>query len=301
MKSAVSEFWDEWLSFPLAGEKTDSAELSGLLAALPVRKSGEEAVIRTPRLWAVRRLARLWKNSRWRKELNIAAALRVPPDMKGRVELSLPLDLYEAASTPPRRGNWAWARGAWGGCGAVYAPRSGYYLVMRTGSETAVKHMGGLLRRARVSWSERAVHGRRELALRGQQEIVAFLSKIGLTGFSLHMEDRAILRAMRDQANRMRNCDTANIKKTLKAAEEQAELARELLRRGLVLELPPRFRALAETRLEHPEESLSDLGKRLSPPVTKSTVKYRWKRLCEFLDGPGFGTKNIREGYGSET
>ena len=300
MRSAVSEFWDEWLSFPLTDEETNSAELSGLLAALPVKKSSDEAVIRTSRLWAVRRLARLWKSSHWRKELNIAAALRVPPDMKGRVELSLPLNLYEAVSTPLRRGSWDWARGAWGGCGAVYSPRSGYYLVMRTESETVIKRVGGLLRQARVSWSARAVHGRRELILRDQQEIVAFLSKIDLTDLSLRMEDRAILRAMRDQANRVRNCDTANIRKTLKASEEQAELARELLRRGLILDLPPRFRALAETRLEHPEESLSDLGKRLSPPVTKSTVKYRWKRLCEFLDGTG-GTKNIREGYGSET
>ena len=291
---AFSELWDEWLSFPPAGEDADSAELSGLLAVLPVKKDGGSALVHTSRPWAVRRLARLWKNSRWREALNIAAAVRVPPNMKGRVEISLPAGLYASASAPLKR--WIWARGAWGGCGAVYTPKSGYYLVMRTGSEAAIKVMGNLLRRAHLSWSERAVHGRRELILRDQQEIVAFLSKMGLTSFSLRLEDRAILRAMRDQANRIRNCDTANIKKTLKAAEEQAELARELLRHGAVPDLPPRFRALAEARLEHLEESLSDLGRRLSPPVTKSTVKYRWKRLCEFLDG----TKKSKEGNGGE-
>jgi DNA-binding protein WhiA len=82
----------------------------------------------------------------------------------------------------------------------------------------------------------------------------------------------------------MRNCDTANIKKTLKAAEEQTALAHALLQNGLLSTLPPYFQALVEARLEHPEESLTELGKRLSPPVTKSTVKYRWKRILEFME-----------------
>jgi DNA-binding protein WhiA len=88
---------------------------------------------------------------------------------------------------------------------------------------------------------------------------------------------------MRDQANKMRNCDTANIDKALKAATAQTELAKALLQDGLVEALPQNLRALAEARLEHPEESLSELGKRLTPPVTKSTVKYRWQRLQKFI------------------
>jgi DNA-binding protein WhiA len=131
-------------------------------------------------------------------------------------------------------------------------------------------------------------HGKREFILRDQQGIVTFLSKMGLTGISLILEDKAILRTMRDQANRMRNCDTANIKKALKAAEEQTALAHTLLQSGLLSTLPPCFQScfqsLIEARLEHPEESLAELGKRLSPPVTKSTVKYRWKRLLELLE-----------------
>ena len=297
MHSFAAELWDEWTSFPLPDEETGSAELAGLLAALPFKKNENTGTVylATSRLWSLRRLARLWKNSRWKEEWNVAASLSVPSNMKGRVKLALPLKLYEAAATAaPAEHNWAWARGVWGGCGALYVPRSGYYLVMRTGAEAVARRMSQILNRARVSWSERT-RGKREIILREQESIVAFFSKIGLTEASLRLEDKAILRSMRDRANRMRNCDTANINKTLKAAEEQTALAMELLRSGLAPTLQPHFLALLEARLEHPEDSLSDLGRRLSPPVTKSTVKYRWRRLQEFLGTAQAGAREERQ------
>ena len=294
MRSAVTELWDEWAALPQGDEETDSSELAGLVAALPFKKKDCKQDIKrsgmvflsTSRLWALRRLTRLWKNSIWKSEWNAASSLSVPHNMKGRVELSLPLDIYDkVAAYTGNAGNdrWAWIRGVWGGCGSLYVPKSGYYLVIRAWTETMARRAAQVLHRAGISPSERT-YGKHELIVRDQREIVAFLNKIGLTGVSLSVEDKAILRAMRDQANKMRNCDTANINKALKAAEEQTELAAELSRKGLIEALPQNLRVLAEARLEHPEESLSELGRRLSPPVTKSTVKYRWMRLRKFVN-----------------
>jgi DNA-binding protein WhiA len=285
MGPIAAELWDEWSSLPQGVEETDSAEAAGLLAALPFKEDRGKglAVLGSSRLWALRRLLKLWKNSRWKNTLNLAACMRVPSDMTGRVELALPRKLYEEAAAAERE-SWDWVRGLWGGCGALYSPKSGYYLVMRTGAETALNRVKRMLLKSRISWGERPVHGKREIILRDQEGIVFFLSKIGLANVSLRLEDKAILRAMRDQANRMRNCDTANINKTLTAAEEQRELALKLLDKGFLETLPLPLKNLVEARLEHPEESLSDLGSRLSPPVTKSTVKYRWKRLSELAD-----------------
>jgi DNA-binding protein WhiA len=285
MGPIAAELWDEWSSLPQGDEEADSAEAAGLLAALPFKINGEKdlATLGSSRLWALRRLLKLWKNSRWKGALNLAAYMRVPQDMKGRVELALPRELYEEAAATERE-SWDWVRGLWGGCGALYSPKSGYYLVMRTGAETALNRVKRMLQKSRVSWRERPVHGKREIILRDQEGIVFFLSKIGLANVSLRLEDKAILRTMRDQANRMRNCDTANIKKTLSASEEQRDLALKLLNKGLLETLPLPLKALVEARLEYPEESLSDLGGRLSPPVTKSTVKYRWKRLNELAE-----------------
>jgi hypothetical protein len=284
MNSTVAELWDEWTALPQKDEETDSSELAGLVSSLPFKKKENSGIafLATPRLWALRRLTRLWKNSWWKPDWNAASSLFVPPNMKGRVELSMPRSLYDTVAAYEAGDRWAWVRGVWGGCGALYVPRSGYYLVIRASAETVAKRVAQVLQRAGISTSRR-IYGKHELIVRDQQDIVAFLNKIGLTGVSLRVEDKAILRAMRDQANRMRNCDTANINKALKAAEKQSEAAVFISQNGLVEALPQNLRALVEARLEHPEESMSELGRRLSPPVTKSTIKYRWGRIQDFI------------------
>ena len=277
-------FWDEWTSLPQEDEETSSSELAGLVAALPFKKRNSNFVsLGTSRLWALRRMAKLWKNSMWKLEWNVASSLSVPLSKKGRVDLSMPRDLYDTVAAYVGNDRWVWVRGVWGGCGSLYVPKAGYYLVIRTRAETVARRVAQILRKAGISQSER-VYGKHELIVRNQQDIVTFLNKIGLTDISLRVEDKAILRSMRDQANKMRNCDTANINKALKAAEEQSDLAASLFRNGFVETLPQNLRVLVEARMEHPEESLSELGRRLSPPVTKSTVKYRWARLQKLIN-----------------
>ena len=108
------------------------------------------------------------------------------------------------------------------------------------------------------------------------------------------MEDKAIMRSMRDRANRIRNCDTANIRRALRVAEEQTALALRLRDTGVIGRLPPSLRHLVEARLKNPEASLSELGEGLSPPITKSTVKYRWQRLGGYAEAMGMGEEQSR-------
>lgn len=287
MHSPVSDLRDEWSAFPCEAE-VSTYETAGLIAGLAAKRDDLGTItLSSSRLWALRRLLKLWKFSCWESRLNIAACMLVPEAMKGRVRIVLPEEFYDeimcfslqkSAERP-----WDWTRGLWGSCGALYVPRSGYYLVIRTGRDDVAERMDLILRKARIVPGARVVHGVHELIVRDQQAIVTFLSKIGLTDISLSMEDKAILRAMRDQANRMRNCDTANIRKSLKAAEQQLELALRLQKNGMLATLPSHLNELVLARLARPEASLSEVGEALSPPVTKSTVKYRWKRLCEFV------------------
>ena len=142
--------------------------------------------IGTSCLWAVRRLFRLWRRTSWTERWSLADALAVPQDMKGRVRIRLPDDLpamlesygaelLEAAS--PTTLHWSWLRGFWGGCGGLYVPRSGYYLVLRVSSPPAAAILKGLLPRTRIVWQRRLLHGTHEMILRDQQKIVTFLSK----------------------------------------------------------------------------------------------------------------------------
>ena len=293
MNSLAEELWDEWSVHPAEDPLQAEAECAGLLSGLASGRGRNPLQIGTSRLWAVHRLFRLWRRTPWAGRWNLADALAFPQNMKGRVCIRLPDDLpatldsygaelLEATSPPPLY--WSWLRGLWGGCGGLYVPRSGYYLVLRVSSPPAAAILKGLLPRTRIVWQRRLLHGTHEMILRDQQKIVTFLSKLGLTGISLRMEDMAIMRSMRDRANRIRNCDTANIKRTLKVAEEQTALALEIRDAGLIERLPPALRQLVEARLGNPEASLAELGEGLSPPITKSTVKYRWQRLSGYAE-----------------
>ena len=295
MNSLIEELWDEWSTYPAEDPALAEAECAGLLSGL-LSERGDPLLIGTARLWAVRRLIRLWRGSPWAGHWSIADALAVPQDMKGRVGIRMPGDfpgrlesygeaLLKTVPLAPR--HWAWLRGLWGGCGGLYVPKSGYYLVLRVASPPVASILKRLMPRTRIMAQSRLFHGTHETILRDQQKIVTFLSKIGLSGISLRMEDKAIIRSMRDRANRVRNCDTANIKRTLRMAEEQTALALGLRDAGVLDQLPFALRQLVEARLKNPEASLSELGEGLSPPITKSTVKYRWQRLSGYAETLG--------------
>ena len=84
--------------------------------------------------------------------------------------------------------------------------------------------------------------------------------------------------------NRTTNFETANIGKTASAAAGQLEAIRKMQQvRGLA-SLPEELRELAELRLENPEFSLRELGESLTPPITRSGVNHRMKRLLQIAD-----------------
>jgi hypothetical protein len=93
------------------------------------------------------------------------------------------------------------------------------------------------------------------------------------------LEDTAVIRSVREMANKMVNCDAANIASTLAAARSQIALVEAIDENRLWSELPPNLAEIARARRENPSASLRELGQILSKPVTKSTVEYRWKKL----------------------
>jgi DNA-binding protein WhiA len=90
------------------------------------------------------------------------------------------------------------------------------------------------------------------------------------------------VRSIRERANKIVNCDSANIEKSLAAARAQLSMVDALDERGLWDEVPPALAELAKARRANPSASLGELGQILSKPVSKSTVEYRWRKL-EFL------------------
>ena len=100
----------------------------------------------------------------------------------------------------------------------------------------------------------------------------------------MNLENVRILKEMRNSVNRKVNCETANIKKTVNAAVKQIEDI-ELIRDKAGLEkLPDVLKETARLRLEYPEATLKELGGYFDPPVGKSGVNHRLKKLSAIAE-----------------
>ena len=100
----------------------------------------------------------------------------------------------------------------------------------------------------------------------------------------MKLENMRIVKEMRNSVNRRVNCETANITKTVNAATRQIEDI-EYIRDHYGLEnLPETLRQMAEVRLENPDAPLKELGEYLDPPVGKSGVNHRLRKLSELAD-----------------
>ena len=100
----------------------------------------------------------------------------------------------------------------------------------------------------------------------------------------MNLENLRILKEMRNFVNRRVNCETANIAKTINAAARQVEDI-EYVRRHYGFEnLPKALREMAEARLENPDMPLKELGELFEPPIGKSGVNHRLRKLNELAD-----------------
>ncbi len=100
----------------------------------------------------------------------------------------------------------------------------------------------------------------------------------------MNLENLRILKEMRNSINRSVNCEVANMAKTINAATKQVEDIIFIRDNGGFERLPDNLREMAEVRLEHPDATLSELGSYLDPPVGKSGVNHRLRKLSEFAD-----------------
>ncbi|NLM28717.1 MAG: DNA-binding protein WhiA [Clostridiaceae bacterium] len=125
--------------------------------------------------------------------------------------------------------------------------------------------------------------------LKEGQDIVDYLNVIGAHNALMEMENVRIMKEMRNQVNRIVNCETANLEKTVNAAVNQVEYIKYIDSVMGIENLPPALREIARLRLENTHASLSELGKMLSPELSKSGVNHRLRKLEKIAE-------NLRRG-----
>ena len=114
--------------------------------------------------------------------------------------------------------------------------------------------------------------------------IVDALNIMEAHGSLMNMENVRIVKSVRNSINRRVNCETANINKTVNAAVKQLEDIEFIDKEIGLSKLAPQLRSLALKRIEEPDASLKELGEMLSPPVSKSGVNHRLRKICEIAN-----------------
>ncbi len=118
--------------------------------------------------------------------------------------------------------------------------------------------------------------------LKGSDQIVDMLGIMEASIAYMELENVRILKSVRNKLNRVVNCDAANIAKTVSASRRQTDDIMYIKESAGFDDLPVSLRKIAEVRLKYPEASLTELGECLDPPVGKSGVNHRLRKLSEY-------------------
>lgn len=175
----------------------------------------------------------------------------------------------------------AFLRGAFLAGGSVTDPEKRYHLELDTGHAQASREVAALL--TEMGFLPHSVRrgGSSVIYFKQSEHIEDLLTTIGAPAAAMDIMTAKVDKEIRNGANRAMNCDMANVNKTIDAALEQKNAIQRLQENGRLERLPEKLRQTALLRLQYPEMSLSQLAEKCDPPVTKSCMNHRMRKLLE--------------------
>ena len=178
----------------------------------------------------------------------------------------------------------ALVRGVFLGSGSINNPENKYHLEMTFSNKENLNNILQLLKEFGISFKPLNSSKKHSIYIKEGEEISNFLALIGANSSVLKFEDIRIQREMRGKVNRLVNCKSANLNKTINASVEQINAIKKLQANKKFNKLDDNLKEIANLRLENPDMPLSELGKLLSNPVGKSGVNYRLKKIIEIAN-----------------
>ena len=178
----------------------------------------------------------------------------------------------------------AFLRGAFLSVGSMSDPAKGYHLEFDCPGEAKARQLQEVIRGFGI---ESRIITRKKyhvVYLKEGSAIVDLLNVCGAPVSLMNLENLRILKEMRNSVNRRVNCETANIAKTVNAAARQVEDIEYLRSHYGFQNLPESLREMAEIRLENPDAPLKELGECFQPPIGKSGVNHRLRKLSELAE-----------------
>ena len=170
------------------------------------------------------------------------------------------------------------------GSGSINNPEKKYHLEIDFENEENLEKIKDVLEKLGICTKKMITENKKSIYIKEGEEISKFLALIGANKAVMKFEDIRIQKEMRGKVNRLVNCETANLNKTINASIEQIAAIKKLKETGKFNKLNDNLKEIANLRLENPDMPLVELGKRLKEPVGKSGVNYRLKKIMELAN-----------------
>ena len=173
----------------------------------------------------------------------------------------------------------SFVRGVFLSAGTVTNPEKGYHLELSLPTPELAANLAALLAENGLELKSTIRKNENVLYCKDSENIENFLAFIGANTAAFTIMNKKIERELRSGANRLANGELANLGKTVAAAGDQIAAINALEASGELDRMPDELRATALLRLEHFDATLSELAALHDPPITKSGVNHRLKKI----------------------
>lgn len=181
----------------------------------------------------------------------------------------------------------AFLRGAFLAGGSVTDPQKGYHLELATTHYNVSRELTALLLDLDYAPKQTTRKSNYITYFKQSEAIEEFLTAIGAPVNAMDLMNTKAEKLLRNGVNRRVNCEAANVDKTVDAALQQRQAIAALRQSGQLDTLSPKLREAARLREAYPELSLTQLAELCNPPVTKSSLGHRLRKLIQLTQTPG--------------
>lgn len=179
----------------------------------------------------------------------------------------------------------AYLRGAFLAGGSLNHPEASYHLEIFSNYEEHTRSLAQLMNRYDLNVKVLPRKSGFILYMKEGEKITEFLNIVGAHNALFAFEDIRIVKDMRNSVNRLVNCETANLNKTVTAAMKQVEQIRLIQDKVGLDKIPKKLREVAELRLEYPDVTLKELGELVQgEPISKSGINHRFRKIAAIAE-----------------
>jgi len=173
----------------------------------------------------------------------------------------------------------AYIRGSFLGAGSISDPGRNYHIEFFTQDETLSSDLSKMINTYGIRSKVMERKDSYVVYVKDAEQIILLLNLMGAHNALLKFENIRVYRGFRNRINRLVNCETANMGKTIEASLRQIEKINYIKQYMGLNKLSRPLREIAELRLNYPDASLKELGEKLVPPISKSGVNHRIRKI----------------------